>query len=81
MKLVICENEHMVRQKNRSIIETAAKELNVLVTIFVCESSEQLLFELPDIIPIDLLVSDIPMGDVSGMDLAKKIRKRIRRFH
>ncbi|WP_314061867.1 LytTR family DNA-binding domain-containing protein [uncultured Vagococcus sp.] len=76
MKIVICEDEHMTRQKNRSIVETAAKELNVSVTIFVCESGEQLLFELPDIIPIDLLVLDIQMGDISGMDLAKKIREK-----
>ncbi len=76
MKIAICEDDHHVREENSTIIKKAAQFLKIAVTVLMFESAEQLLFELPDIIPIDLLVLDIQMGKLSGMDLAKKIREK-----
>lgn len=72
----ICEDD-TVQQKylEQSIIRWAdSRHKKIVVQKY--ESSEQFLFENEGLLPFDLLILDIQMGRMNGMELAKKIREK-----
>lgn len=76
MKILVCEDELATREKNIRVIEAAAKSERLTVEINSFENAEQLLFALPEMGLMDLLVLDIQLTGLNGMDLAKEIRKK-----
>lgn len=81
MKIAICEDEDLTRDMTVKLIKEVANELAMDVTIFAYPSSEELLFVMPDLPVLDLLILDIQMGELNGMNLAKKIREINQKMH
>ncbi len=80
MRIAICEDEKVVLDFETSLVRqwaeknvdggTSKLELDSYV------SAEQFLFESEDKAPYDLLIFDIQMKNMNGMELAKKLRSR-----
>ena len=77
-RIAICEDEKVVLDFESSLVKEwgeasickGAFELDTYV------SSEQFLFESEDKAPYDVLIFDIQMKNMNGMELAKKLRAR-----
>lgn len=74
MKIAICDDEEAQRMLLSDYLTEWGKSRENLPEIFCFSSGESLLFSWEDEI-FDLLILDIEMGDLSGMELAGKIRK------
>ena len=75
MKIVICEDEGVFSEQLVEYINEWAKTAAVFVEIFIYTTAEKFLYEWEDGEDYDLIFLDIKMGRMSGMDLAKLIRK------
>jgi len=76
MKVVICDDNRIEREKNVGIIKTLAQKYDIEVAIAQYSSGEQLLFEYDE--PnnyIDILFLDINMLKVNGIEAAKRLRE------
>ena len=79
-RIAICEDEKVVLDFESSLIkEWAADKLraegcHLVLDTFI--SAEQFLFESEDKPPYDVLIFDIQMKNMNGMELAKTLRKR-----
>ena len=77
-RIAICEDEKVVLDYESSLVkEWAAGPLcdgGLELDTYV--SAEQFLFESEDKAPYDLLIFDIQMKNINGMELAKKLRAR-----
>lgn len=80
MRIVVCEDDLSTREANQLVIKTAANQAKVGIELIAFENAEQLLFALPDMASVDLLVLDIQMSGINGMDLAKKSEKMTNRW-
>ncbi|MCR5061823.1 MAG: LytTR family DNA-binding domain-containing protein [Treponema sp.] len=77
-RVAICEDEKVILDYESSLIKEwsdgplckGALELDTYI------SSEQFLFESEDKAPYDVLIFDIQMKNMNGMELAKTLRKR-----
>lgn len=77
-RIAICEDEKVVLDYESSLVKDWAAgplcggglELDTYI------SAEQFLFESEDKAPYDLLIFDIQMKNINGMELAKTLRKR-----
>jgi len=75
MKIVICEDEEVFSEVLSGYINEWAKEKSVFVETFIYISATKFLDEWEESEDYDILFLDIKMGKMSGMDLAKTIRK------
>ena len=75
MKIVICEDEYKFSEQLTDYINEWANEKSVFVEIFTFITAERFLYEWEDTEDYDIIFLDIKMGNLSGMDLAKLIRK------
>ena len=75
-RLAICEDEKVVLDYESSLIKkwAAAKDYPLELDSYI--SAEQFLFESEDKAPYDVLIFDIQMKNINGMELAKKLRAR-----
>lgn len=71
----ICEDEPDLREYYHTLILEWAKKKKVSIRISSYESSEQLLFSYDEKEPFDILVLDIQMKEINGMELAKQLRE------
>ncbi len=77
-RIAICEDEKVVLDYESSLVKDwaagplcgGALELDTYI------SAEQFLFESEDKAPYDVLIFDIQMKNINGMELAKKLRAR-----
>lgn len=74
MKIAICDDEEAQRMLLSDYLTEWGKDRKNLPEISCFSSGESLLFSWEDE-SFDLLILDIEMGDLSGMELAGKIRK------
>lgn len=75
MRIGICDDEAAQRQLIQKYIQEWAKERRVSLETVLFASAENVLFCLEDDAVFDLLILDIEMGSVSGMELAGRLRK------
>lgn len=75
-RIAICEDEKVVLDFESSLVKAWADEKGCPLQLDSYISSEQFLFESEDKEPYDLLIFDIQMKNMNGMDLAKKLRER-----
>ena len=75
MKIAICEDEDKYADQLIKFINEWAKEKNIHVEIFTHITAEKFLYEWEDSEDYDMLFLDIKMGSITGMELAKIIRK------
>ena len=76
MHIAICEDESVVLDFESSLVTKWAAEAGCPLQLDTYTSSEQFLFESEDKAPYDLLIFDIQMKNMNGMELAKKLRER-----
>ncbi len=75
-RVAICEDEKVVLNFESSLVKDWAEEKGCSLELDTYISSEQFLFEIEDKEPYDLLIFDIQMKNMNGMELAKKLRAR-----
>lgn len=74
MRIAICEDEKVVLDFESSLVTKWAADAGCPLQLDTYTSSEQFLFESEDKAPYDLLIFDIQMKNMNGMELAKKLR-------
>ena len=75
-RIAICEDEKVVLDFESSLVKQWAADSGCPLELDTFISSEQFLFESEDKAPYDLLIFDIQMKNMNGMELAKKLRAR-----
>ena len=75
-KIAICEDEKVVLDYECSLVEAWAKKRGCTIALDTYISAEQFLFESEDKPSYDVLIFDIQMKGINGMELAKKLRGR-----
>ena len=75
-RIAICEDEKNILDYENSIVKQWVEDRNFSQTVELDSyvSAEQFLFEMEDKAPYDVLIFDIQMKDMNGMELAKKLR-------
>lgn len=74
MKVAICDDEKTQRQLIEKYVREWGQSSDICVRLFLYGSSEELLFHLEEEGGYDLLILDIEMGGMNGMELAAKLR-------
>lgn len=76
MRIAICDDEVIQQELLKNYIEDwgAIHEEKVAVNCFAC--AEEFLFSWEEDKAFDLLILDVEMGEMNGMELAKKLRSQ-----
>ena len=75
-RIAICEDEKVVLDFETSLVNKWAVARSCPLELDTYISAEQFLFESEDKAPYDVLIFDIQMKNMNGMELAKKLRAR-----
>ncbi len=75
-RVAICEDEKVILDFESSLVNEWAAGAGCPLELDTYISSEQFLFESEEKAPYDLLIFDIQMKNMNGMELAKKLRER-----
>ena len=75
-RIAICEDEKVILEYESSLVKEWAKARGCALELDEYVSAEQFLFESEDKAPYDVLIFDIQMKAINGMELAKKLRGR-----
>ncbi len=75
-RIAICEDENVILEYESSLVKEWAQARGFEAELDTYISAEQFLFESEDKSPYDLLIFDIQMKGMNGMELAKKLRGR-----
>ena len=77
MRIALCDDETALSMQLEALIDSWSKQQNHPCLIKAFTSGEELLFETTGSYPFDLLLLDIDLGsgNLSGLDLARKIRE------
>ena len=75
-RIAICEDEKVILDFETTLVKEWAAASDCPLEIDTYISSEQFLFESEDKAPYDVLIFDIQMKNMNGMELAKKLRSR-----
>lgn len=73
LKIAICDDEKIYRDTVKSYIAKFSKSIDTSITIFEYDSGLKLLDDINDK-DFDLIILDIVMDDIDGIETAKKIR-------
>ncbi|PAT01461.1 hypothetical protein CI105_06115 [Candidatus Izimaplasma bacterium ZiA1] len=77
MNLRIClvDDDSIQLDYLKTLIEKWSSNTNTVVNLEIYHSAEEILFENPGSYPFDLMILDIQMNKINGIQLAKKIRE------
>ncbi len=75
-RIAICEDEKVILEYESSLVKEWAKAWGCALELDEYVSAEQFLFESEDKATYDVLIFDIQMKAINGMELAKKLRAR-----
>ena len=75
-RIAICEDEKAQREYLAKLLEQWKNESGKKVAVDTYTSAEQFLFETEGKQPHDLLILDIQMEQMNGVELARKVREK-----
>lgn len=75
MKLVICDDNAADTAYVGSLVESWGRQRGIMAKLLVFPSAEALLFAWDENRDTDVLLLDIEMGGMSGLELAKRLRQ------
>jgi len=75
MRIAVCDDEPMHVEGNVDLINRWAAKNQVMVNIDTFSSAEEFLFRWSEGLPYDIAIFDIKMRKMTGIELAKTIRK------
>ena len=75
-RIAICEDEKVILEYESSLVKDWGAARGCVLELDEYVSAEQFLFESEDKAPYDVLIFDIQMKGMNGMELAKKLRAR-----
>lgn len=75
-RIAIVEDERVERDYISSIVQAWCRENHSLIQIDCFEHAEQFIMECEDYFFYDMIFLDIQMGQMNGMELARKIREK-----
>lgn len=75
LKIAICDDEQNQIEYIESVLSTWGRESGHNYTVYAFNSAESFLFAYEDDKDYDILLLDVEMKEISGIDLAKRIRK------
>ena len=75
MRICLVDDDSTQLDYLKLIIEKWSSKHNINTDIDFYHSAEEMLFENNESYPFDMIVLDIQMGKINGIELAKKIRK------
>lgn len=78
LKFAICDDSTTDVEYISSLVKAWAKNSGHEITVRMFPSAEAFLFHYEDVSDFDFLLLDIEMGQMNGVDLAKKIREKNR---
>lgn len=73
LRIAVCEDEKLQRKTLKDYISKIFNEISKEYELIEFESGEELLSNYPR--DLDILLLDIQMGDINGMDTARKLRE------
>lgn len=76
MRVVICDDDALQREHLTQLVRQFWKLRGSPVDVAVFSSSEAFLFDYDGDQNVDVLLLDVEMGDMNGVDLAKELRRR-----
>lgn len=77
LNICICEDNSLILEKNRSIIKQLLVTNNIQHLVTAYDSAESLLFNLYEMLnSIDIMILDIELVNMNGLELAQELRKR-----
>jgi len=74
IRIAICDDEKAETAYLKSLVDRWAKNNNVVACVSIFESAESFLFSYADDKAFDILLLDIQMKEINGIELAKRIR-------
>ena len=74
-KIAICDDDSIASAYIKTLVEGWAADHGIPVSIRIFPSAEAFLFHYADHKEYDILLLDIEMGEINGIELAKNIRK------
>lgn len=75
MRIAVCDDEVSQVALLEKLLSEWAKEHKIAITVVPFFSGEEFIFHWEDDKEYDLLILDIEMGKMNGMEMAKKIRQ------
>ena len=73
-RVAICEDDAAMRSYEKELVSGWAKVKGHKAAVDVYANAEQYLFAMEDELEYDLLILDIQMGELNGIELATKLR-------
>lgn len=80
MYLAYCDDEPVQLEYMKKLAEQWAEKTGTPLHFGAYQSAEEILFECGESYPYDLLILDIEMKEMDGMELARQIRKKDERL-
>lgn len=77
--IAVCEDEELQADYLKALLDRWQKLSGVRALVDSYGSAEQFLFEAEERQPYDILLLDIQMGEMNGMELARKVRGKDKR--
>ena len=78
LRILYCDDETAQEIYLRKAVQKREETSGDMVSLQTFRSAEEVLFELDQTVPYDLLLLDIRMEQMNGMELAREIRKKDR---
>lgn len=77
LQIAICDDESVSLQKIEKITRQCLERQNIFPVVSTYTSGEHLLYDLEDGVFFDLLLLDIELPEISGMELAQQIHRKL----
>ena len=76
MRIAVCDDEKYILEEVRSFIKSIQKDKDIEIAMYFFQDASDLKLEIENEEQYDLVLLDIEIGDVNGIELAKKIKSK-----